>query len=418
MYQEFDRAHKVHINRDDRGVPRELLHFDEQVVSEAPTAQLAAKDYLARYGNLLGVGAGEMSNLALTAAAEPSSAGGELRFDAEKHHMDMTTVVYRQTHFGLPVWHGGVAIHMKENPYRVVSTQSTRHPDVDVKRPSADVLARLKKIDEATLRKLLGLSDDDKRFDPTTLKVERVKLIIYRYEKAKRAREDGQSHDEPGFVHFHPTLPLPPPASSLQEGHHYVCAEVHFALAGRGQHPIHWIAIIEGETLSVLYLRAYVDSVQGLVFQIEPATTNDGPPPSATQVNLDPIRTAVPLQGLTTTSPQHLTGDIITLADVELPSPIAPPTEPTGTDFDFHSRTNDFAAVNAYYHCDRFFRLMQDLGFSLSTFFGTGTAFPTVVDHRGFGSAFDPGGDEINAHCLGTSGGLGIEQTTFALADL
>lgn len=418
MYQEFDHTHKVHINRDDHGVPRELLHFDEQVVSEAPTAQLAAKDYLSRYGNLLGVGAGETNNLALTAQPEPTDAGGELRFDAEKRHMNMTTVVYRQTHFGLPVWHGGIAIHMKEKPYRVVSTQSTRHPDVDVKRPSAAVLARLRKIDAGTLRKQLGLSDDDKRFDPTTLEIEHVKLIIYRYEKEKRAREDGQPHDAPGFVHFHPTLPLPPPAASLQEGRHYVCAEVHFALAGRGQQSIHWIAIVEGETLSVLYLRAYVDSIQGLVFQIEPATTNGGPPPSAAQASLDPIRTSVSLQGLTSGSPQQLTGDVIKLADVELPSPIAPPTESTGTDFNFSSRTNDFAAVNAYYHCDRFFRLMQDLGFSLSTFFGTGTAFPTTVDHRGFGSPSDPGGNEINAHCLGTSGGLGIEQTTFALADL
>jgi hypothetical protein len=112
-----------------------------------------------------------------------------------------------------------------------------------------------------------------------------------------------------------------------------------------------------------------------------------------------------------------LTGDIIKLADVELPTPVAPPTEPTGTDFNFSSRTNNFAAVNAYYHCDRFFRLMQDLGFSLSSFFGAGTAFPSIVDHRGLGSPTDPTGNIINAHCLGTSGGLGILQTTFALAD-
>ena len=72
---------------------------------------------------------------------------------------------------------------------------------------------------------------------------------------------------------------------------------------------------------------------------------------------------------------------------------------------------SNFAAVNAYYHCDRFFRLMQDLGFNLGGFFGAGTAFPSAVDHRGLG------GNVINAHCLGTSGGLGILQTTFALAD-
>ena len=417
MYQEFDQAHRVHINRDDKGHPRELLHIDENVVSTAPTAQLAAQDYLARYGNLLDVGAGETNNLAMAAQPEPSDAGGELRFDTEKRNMDMTTVLYRQTHFGLPVWHGGVAVHMKEKPYRVVSSQSTRHPDVDVKRPGRDAMARLKKIDAGTLRKQLGLSSDDEHFDPATLAIEHVKLIIYRYEKAKRAREDGQPLDSPGFVHFHPTLPLPPPAASLQEGHHYVCAEVHFALAHRGEQALHWVAIVEAETLSVVYLRAFVDSVQGQVFAIEPMTNNNGPLPNATAASLNPVRTSVPLPGLTSGSPQHLTGDIIKLADVELPTPIAPPTEPTGTDFNFGSRTNDFAAVNAYYHCDRFFRLMQDLGFSLSTFFGAGTAFPSTVDHRGFGTPGAPSGNVINAHCLGTAGGLGILQTTFALAD-
>jgi len=420
MYQEFDQSRRVHINRDDRGVARELLHTDEHVVSQAPTAQLAAQDYLNRYGSLLDVAPSETRNLALVAQPEAIDAGGELRFDAEKRNMDMTTVVYRQTHFGLPVWHGGVAIHMKGKPYRVISSQSTRHPDLDVERPAADVLARLKAIDAATLCRQLGLSATDAYFDPASLAIEHVKLIIYRYEAKKRARQDGQAHDHGSadFVHFHPTLPLPPPADNIQEGHHYVAAEVNFALAQRGRSPIHWVAIVEAETLSVLYLRAFVDSVQGQVFAVEPMTTNNGPAPSATAASLDPVRVAVPLQGLVSGSPQHLTGDIIKLADVELPSPIAPPTEPNGADFTFSSRTNDFAAVNAYYHCDGFFRLLQDLGFSLSTFFGTGTTFPSTVDHRGFAPDDDPTGSVINAHCVGTSGGKGILQTTFALADL
>src|SRR5207237_9731267 len=143
----------------------------------------------------------------------------------------------------------------------------------------------------------------------------------------------------------------------------------------------------------------------------DPMTTNGGPLPNANSAGLNPVRASVLLQGLTSASPQNLTGGIIRLADVELPT-VAPPTEPTGIDFNFDSRTNDFAAVNAYYHCDRFFRLMQDLGFTLGGFFGAGTAFPSNVDHRGLG------GNTINAHCVGTSGGLGIKQTTFALADL
>ena len=64
-----------------------------------------------------------------------------------------------------------------------------------------------------------------------------------------------------------------------------------------------------------------------------------------------------------------LTGNLVQLQDTETPVAV-PPTEPVGTDFDFDARTDNFAAVNAYYHCDRFFRLVGDLGFDIPTYFG------------------------------------------------
>ena len=189
MYQQFERGRNVHINRDEQGIARDLLHYDKRGESNGRTAKLAAHDYLARYRDLLGVAAGEATTRALAKRAKVIDAGPELRLAAEKRHMDMTTVVYRQTHFGLPVWHSGVAVHMKQKPYRVVSAQSSRHADLDVKRPAAPVLARLKRLDAATLRKRLGLAKSDRAFDPTTLKVDDVKLMIYRYKAAKRSRE-------------------------------------------------------------------------------------------------------------------------------------------------------------------------------------------------------------------------------------
>jgi hypothetical protein len=60
---------------------------------------------------------------------------------------------------------------------------------------------------------------------------------------------------------------------------------------------------------------------------------------------------------------------------------------------------------------------MESMGFTLAGFFGAGTAFPNAVDHRGLGSPAAPAGNVINAHCLGTAGGGGILQTTFALAN-
>ena len=66
---------------------------------------------------------------------------------------------------------------------------------------------------------------------------------------------------------------------------------------------------------------------------------------------------------------------------------------PPACDFDYEVRTNDFAAVNAYYHNDRFFHLVADLGFPLATYFD-GTTFPVEVDHRGIGIS-----TTVNAHC-------------------
>ena len=42
-------------------------------------------------------------------------------------------------------------------------------------------------------------------------------------------------------------------------------------------------------------------------------------------------------------------GARVTVADVSTPK-VAPPTRPAGKDFKYHARSNDFAAVNAYYN--------------------------------------------------------------------
>lgn len=415
MHQEFNEANKVHINRDDKGNAKDLIHNEDRFVSQANTPQQAATEYLSKYGGLLGITSEETGNLTLAAEKEVGDSTSELRLDKEMRQFDTTTVAYQQTHFGLPVWHAGVTVHMKGKPYEVISSQSTRHSDVDAKRPSAAVLAKVKKVSAATLKKQLGLSGANTGFDLKTLAVENVTLIIYRYKSPARQIVPETPSDPNSLVAYsQPTLPLPPVSKNIEENRHYVSAEVHFALAPSGQEPLHWVAILEAETLSVLYVRAFVDNVNGQVFQDDPMTTNGGPLPSASNASLNAVRISVPIQGLTPSSPQSLTGNLVRLLDVEAPV-VASPTEPAATDFNFNSRTNQFAAVNAYYHCDRFFRLMQSLGFSLSSFFGAGTAFPSTVDHRG--SMNTTNGIEINAHCVGTGGGLGIQKTTFALAD-
>ena len=433
MSQEFNHARNVYIDRDPQGFPRQLSHTHAPLLIEALTPQLAAASYLYQFRDLLGLTSEQLEHLNLSPATTVEDAPVEIRFSEEKHQFDTATVAYYQTDLGLPVWQAGVAVQMKVDPFRVLVTQSTIHPDLQVKHPSKKAVKGAESINEEELARLLGLHKQPKgglNWDIETLKIERRGLVIYRYESAQRAPapppadyERAGKEPETHFQSKSPTLPLPPVAEDIQEGHHYVCARIDFALGGRPPGLLHWVALIEVESLSVLYLEAFVSGVKGLVFEIDPITTNGGPLPSANSAALNPIRVSDVLPGLKppVAGAQSLIGENVQLSDVELPT-IAAPTEPTGTDFNFDARTNNFAAVNAYYHCDKFFRLLDGMGFTRAGYFGA-TTFPTAVDHRGLeddnpsSQTYCPTGQCINAHCLGNSGGVGIQQTAFALAD-
>ena len=70
----------------------------------------------------------ELKNLGLPPESDPIDAGTEYRFLAEKPQFDTTTVAYCQTYLGLPVWQLGLAVHMKQAPFRIVSAQATLDP--------------------------------------------------------------------------------------------------------------------------------------------------------------------------------------------------------------------------------------------------------------------------------------------------
>ena len=420
--QEFVHARNSYLDRDAEGTGRQLSHTHAPVVIEAATAQHGADAYLRRFGDMLGLTADQLQNLQATPSTTIEDAGIEYRFLGEKQQFDTVAIAFSQTDFGLPVWRAGVAVHIKLNPLRVLGSQSTMHTDLDLRRPSRPAAKRAESITEEQLASLLGLHNevhDAYGWDRASLKIEGRSLVIYRYESAKRSPPVPDSAPTEGVGygrHELPTLPLAPVAERIREGHHYVCAKIDFVLRGHLNPELHWTALIDVESLSVLYLEPYTSEVNGLVFEIEPVTTNGGPPPSGTNAALNPVRVLDVLPGLAPPSAgvQSLVGDNVQVADLEPPA-IAPPTEPAGTDFDFSARTNNFAAVNAYYHCDKCFRLFDGMGFTRAGYFG-GSAFPSGVDHRG--SIFVATGVEVNAHCVGTGGGVGILRTTFALADL
>ena len=318
-------------------------------------------------------------------------------------------------------------MQIQTDPFRVLSSQSSRHPEVSVNPPSAAALKRAEAIDEEELAAKLGIAGElgARAARSKALTLQDRKLVIYQYERDNIFRyRPGEVIERPEAAlldvqaeQTQPTLPLPPVPKSLEEGVHYVCVKVNFALdAPAFGGLINWVAILEVTTLAVLYLRPFVDDVTGLVFAVDPDTTNGGPDPTSTNAALNPIRVTATLTGLDApvSGTQSLTGDTITIVDDEAPT-VAPPTEPSGTNFDFDARTNNFAAVNAYVHADSFFRLVDGMGFSRLSYFA-GTTFPTAVDHRGSYGTTD--GIEINAHCVGTAAGSGIARTTFMLADL
>ncbi len=436
MAHEFDAAAQVHVNRDASGAARDLLNAEQFFVSGARTAQLAAREYLEKYGAMLGIVPEELAQMGLHPERRPAQRGIEYRFLSEVTQFDTTTVTFAQTALGLPVWEAGLALSMKQNPFRVMSVRSTLHRGLEVRLPGEAALKRLHELTEEGLAHALGLPERSEDFHRASLRIERRALYVYRYDKEQRVRAaapiegpaprrgaqagngqgngHGNGHEKghpEGTGTAPPGLPsLPPVPREIEDGHHYVVEAVTFALGVPGIPDLRWLALVEAETRSVLMLRAYADAVDGLVFIQDPITTAGGPLPSATDAALNPLRSAVLLRGLNPPTGGNfaLAGDIIALKDVEPPA-VTPPSEAPGTDFDFDARTDAFAAVNAYYHTDRFFRLVRELGFDLDTYCG-GTLFPTTVDHRGMGTT-------INAHCIG-NGAFGILRTTFALADL
>ena len=428
MSQELDVSRNVYLDRDEQGVVRGLLHFNEPFESAAQTPQLVAADYLGSFADLLGLEAAQLAQLGLSPGTHITKDGVEYRFLLEKQQEGIATVAYQQTALSLPIWEAGVALQIQTAPFRVLSAQSSRHPQVEVKPPSAAEVKRAESIDEEELAVRLGIADElgSRASRSKALTIQRRQLVIYQYAHDKIFRDPpGEIIERPEAAGFNvqgdsplPSLPLPPVPDSIEEGEHYVCVKVDFGLdapafGGR----LNWVAILEVRTLAVLYLRPFVDDLTGLVFTVDPDTTNGGPDPTSTSALLNPVRVSATLQGLDAPvqGTQHLSGDIVTLTDAEGPT-VAAPTKPSGTNFDFDARTNDFAAVNAYVHCDEFFRLLDGMGLTRSSYF-SGTTFPISVDHRGLSSVSDPAGNEINAHCLGNSGGNGIGVTSFAVAD-
>lgn len=451
MRTAYDLSLKATVTLDDSGQVRGINHLDEYREIEHLRGRAAATAYVRDIAGRLSIAPEALLSLEQPVSyTEPQAEEIKYRFSEEKVVFDSATYAYCQTFLNIPVWAAGVTTTIKQAPVRVVAATDTSAQGIDAKMPSKEAIARYRRlfatgekvdtlpgrgiakqieavavVDSDLLSEILGKAAmaskelDEKQATPRLI---RGRFFVYRYDSGKRladhphptakasvsAQLPMQDVDQP-LCGTPPTLPLPPVPKSIREGHWYVVAELVIRLPYEGSR-MNWRLLIEVETNTILYLRALTSGVNGLVFTYDPITSTGTTTNTPNQSNavLNPFRDDVVLSNLNppVAGVQSLQGIWATLSEESGPT-VAPPTRSAGSDFDYNVRTNEFAAVNAYYHVDRFFQLVANLGFSLATYFD-GTAFPVEVDHRGLGNA-------INAQCIGD--GDGIDFTQYALAD-
>lgn len=432
MRRVFDFDLNASVIRDENKVIRSITFPDNGPDIADASGPAVPKSFLRGMADTLGLKLEDLGSLDQRESLDAAEKRGlAFHLSDEKTFFDTTTYVYRQTFLNTAIWNAGLTVTVKDGEGRVLSATNTSETGVDAKLPPVKDLSRYRRLfataEKADTPKKSGsekggpqaqLSDilsaamrGYGKTKPPAPGLINGRFFIYRYDAAKRLTDhpdldpDAQdnAHEE------EPSLPLPKVPQSIKNGDWRFVAELIVRFPYEG-HRMNWRLLVDVQTDTVLYLRALSAGVNGLVFTYDPITSTGDNGNDATQSNavLNPLRDDVILEGLDPPAggTQSLTGEFVSVTNFHGPN-IATPTQPAGTDFDFDARTDEFSAVNAYYHNDRFFRLVQDLGFPINDYFD-GTSFPVPIDHRGLGGA-------NNAHCGGD--GDGIEHACYGLID-
>lgn len=414
---DFELNDNVKISKDERGNVQLLDHFQEPFVASEMSAAASfngsaapitphglADQYLQRAASTYGIDQSMLTNPgdgnAFSAAA--TSPDGKLEMVDEKDIMGTTTVSYQQVYDGLPVWKAGVSVTIQSEPLRVTASQSSVHKDINLSSTSSN-LSATPSITQPQLKKALNITAG-------TPKITSMRRLIYQYDPDRRIDPELKTANGTSFECGPPKLDLPELPAAIQTGQHYVVTEVLFSLAVDDVGPVNWRAFIEEQTGAALYVRALIACAAGQIFRSDPLTAGAGVAvtPVAGAPVLNPFRSMVALEGLTAANPQQLRGQFVRLVDSEAPPVPAPTSANPPANFFFDAPSREFAAANAYHHCDGLFRLMQGMGFNLATYFD-GTAFPIPVDACAFN-------DIINARAPGNAAGTGSGGFLFGLA--
>ena len=450
----YDASVLGHITSDEDGTVAHIRHSQELKPTGENIPLAAAADYLREMSDVLSIDARQLDHLHVRVQdAAPAELGVEYRLEDEKNLFDATTVSFAQTFFDVPVFRRGLSVKVKHGPNRIVGVANNVDPRLEGELPTQERIDHYRKlfaggagflsrtdgngeaadvpteVAEATrvVRRALGLTSRNTRrsdFKPRT-GLMNGRFVAYRYQPELRygGRPEPTVVDRPiprqvggaegtTLDGAPPPFPeLPPVDASLTAGRTYLSAEmiVRHDMPGFGD--LVWLVLVEVETGSVLYIECQTCFVSGMVFKYDPnvasgdltVTSDDG---DAILANHDSSQVLHDLNA-PVAGTQNLRGTYVVIQDVENPA-VAPPTRPSGSDFNFAPRTNDFAAVNAYFHQTELFRRIADLGFPIASYFD-GTTFPIPVDHRGMGNV-------INAHWAPNGAG-GTGHLCFALVD-
>jgi hypothetical protein len=457
----FNPTLKANIFLDDTDRVRHITHSQEYFISDSSSALLASIEYINKISGILRIPKQQISNLQQRVSyMEPADRGIEYHLSEEKQFFDSTTFGFYQTYLNVPVWQAGLSVTVKHAPYRIIGASNTSQEGFDAKLPPKDSIERYKKMfalaSKGTHMRKMGFFAEDKEEDETAdfirslikrselqeppmdsrgkrkddARMIRGRFHVYKYDeknrlppqrieppnvRSKREQKEKESVS-PMFHEEQPILPLPPVNKKIEDGKYYLVAEITFSYTTEEFGHLNWRALVEVETDSVLLLHSLAAFVvKGMVFKHDPITSgNPTYLPNSTNEVLNRVSTPEDLSNLAppVMEKQSLEGSRIVITNIDTPN-IDPPTNPPNIDFNYNARTNNFGAVNCYYHSERFFALVESLGFRISDYFKD-TSFPLGCDHRGLGSLGWE--NKVNAHCLGNGSG-GIGHCCYALAD-
>ncbi|OJJ98993.1 hypothetical protein ASPACDRAFT_44622 [Aspergillus aculeatus ATCC 16872] len=404
----FDEIPEVEVARTPGGALQSVDHAQQpwspksegQAVAALSTPQSVAEQYLKEVASEYKI------NSDVNSLTAPDF---DLKFEQERPRFRSRAVIYQQTFKDWPVWGAQLSVTVRDGDNRVINSSSTLHTDASGPRlPPDDAKFLQNSVTEDDIAASLhvpvggdGISFS-KEFKQKTeeQKKEKQRILVYRYSAEGRQEQAGDSP---------PILAFEEVPEKIEDGKYYVVREVLFSLPVSGYGKLNWRAFVEVETGSIIYLQALTAGLTGWVFSRDPVTKlgHRGPLPAGNVVDLNLLRDRVLLPDTMTSSPQSLKGRFAAIEDFSLPIKV-PPTTTTG-EFKDSVESDTFAAVSAYYHITKLFRLLGELGFSVKDFFDD-TKLPVPVDHRGFK-------DAVNAQAPGNATGTGSGGFIFGRAD-